>query len=178
MLLTPKEVAERLRIAPRTVYAWIDQGRLPAVRLSERAVRIRSEAVDAFEAEASGALHVAEPGVVYCMHCGTAVDPSDTRTPTERLRTLIAEHRDGILEIAARKKASNVRLFGSVVRGEAQYGSDIDFLVDLQPDASLWDLSGLNGELEELLGCKVDVVPAKNLKPGVRERVLAEALPL
>jgi len=72
-----------------------------------------------------------------------------------------------------------VRVFGSVARGgEADERSDIDFLVELEPGRSLFDLGGLQYELEEILGCRVDVVTERGLKKRIRERVLKEAISL
>lgn len=86
--------------------------------------------------------------------------------------------REAILQIARRHGASNVRVFGSVSRGEARAGSDIDFLVDLEQGRSLLDLGGLLMDLQEFLGCRVDVVTEKGLRPRIRNRVLREAIPL
>ena len=80
--------------------------------------------------------------------------------------------------IAAKRGAKNVRVFGSVARGDNDPASDIDFLVDLEPGRTLFDLSGLLIDLETLLEQKVDVVTERGLRPRVRERVLAEAIPL
>jgi predicted nucleotidyltransferase len=91
---------------------------------------------------------------------------------------LLREHRGDILAIAARYGAHNVRVFGSVARGEADEASDIDFLVDLEPGRSLFDLGGLLMDLRALLGCDVDVVTPRGLKQRIRERVLREAVPL
>ena len=80
---------------------------------------------------------------------------------------------------AARKHgAISVRLFGSVARGDDAEGSDLDFLVELEPGRSLLDLGGLQMELERLLGCHVDVVTAKGLRERIRARVLEETLPV
>ncbi|REJ89693.1 MAG: nucleotidyltransferase [Planctomycetota bacterium] len=87
-------------------------------------------------------------------------------------------YRRSILEIASRYGASNVRIFGSVARGEEDSQSDVDFLVDLAPDRSLLDLGGLLIELRELLSCRVDVATEAGLKPAVRQTVLREATPL
>ena len=89
---------------------------------------------------------------------------------------LIDQKRPDILRLAARHGAHNVRIFGSVARGEADVLSDIDILVDLGPDRSLLDLGGLLMDLQELLGCPVDVVTEKSLRPRIRERVLREAV--
>lgn len=86
--------------------------------------------------------------------------------------------REEILRIAAKHGARNVRIFGSVARGEADEESDIDFLVEMEPGRSLLDRAGLLVELEELLGRKVDVATENVLKPRIRERVLREAVPL
>lgn len=91
---------------------------------------------------------------------------------------LLQSKRDDILRIAARYGAYNVRIFGSVARGEADEQSDIDFLVDMEPKRSLLDLAGLLVDLEELLGCKVDVVPEDSLRKRIKDRVLKEAVAL
>jgi predicted nucleotidyltransferase len=74
--------------------------------------------------------------------------------------------------------ARNVRVFGSVARGEADEQSDIDLIVDFGPGRSLLDHAGLWLELQELLGVKVDVVSSRGIKACIRERVLQEAIPL
>lgn len=71
-----------------------------------------------------------------------------------------------------------MRVFGSVVRGEADEQSDVDFLVQVEPGRTLFDLGGLQYELEQLLGRRVDVVTERGLKARVRERVLREAVVL
>jgi predicted nucleotidyltransferase len=92
----------------------------------------------------------------------------------ERLKA----QRDDILRLASRYGARNVRVFGSVARGEARPDSDIDFLIDLEPGRSLLDLSNLLLDLQDLLGCKVDVVPDDSLHWYIKDRVLQEAIPL
>lgn len=88
-------------------------------------------------------------------------------------------NRTQILEIAARHGAYNIRIFGSVARGEADEKSDIDFLVDYSLDRiSSWFPAGLVLDLEEFLGCKVDVATEPSLKQRIRDRVLNEAIPL
>ena len=93
-------------------------------------------------------------------------------------RELLKAKRAEILEIANRHGASNVRIFGSVARGDAGRQSDIDVLVDLEPGRTLLDHTSLLIELNQLLGRKVDVVTAGGLRPRMRERVLQEAVPL
>jgi predicted nucleotidyltransferase len=90
----------------------------------------------------------------------------------------LAKHRDAILAAAAAHGARNVRVFGSTARGEAGAGSDVDILVDLDANRSLLDQVGLKQELEELLGCKVDVVVEGGLSPYLEDRILSEAVPL
>lgn len=80
------------------------------------------------------------------------------------LNELLQEKREDILRIANRRGASNVRIFGSVARGEADSKSDIDILVDLEPGRSLLDLGGLLMDLEDLLGHNVDVVTERGLR--------------
>ena len=94
------------------------------------------------------------------------------------LEDLLKEKREEILCICAKHGARNVRVFGSVARGEADEQSDIDLLVDMEPGRSLLDLGGLLMDLQALLGQKVDVVTERGLKPRIRERVLAEAVAL
>jgi predicted nucleotidyltransferase len=81
-----------------------------------------------------------------------------------------------IMAAAARHGATNVRVFGSVARGESDAASDVDFLVDFEPGRSLLDLAGLLVDLEDLLGHPVDVVTEPGLKARIRQRVLAEAV--
>lgn len=87
--------------------------------------------------------------------------------------------RDEILAVAARNKAGNVRVFGSVARGDALPGSDVDFLVDFERGASLYDVAGLWLGLKDLLGCEVDVVEDHaGLRERFRAHVIREAVPL
>ncbi len=91
---------------------------------------------------------------------------------------LLRMKRSEILTVAHKYGAKNVRIFGSVARGQASTESDIDFLVELEPGRSLFDLGGLLFELQELLDVKVDVVTEKGLRTRFREQVLREAVPL
>ncbi len=94
------------------------------------------------------------------------------------LDELITQKRADILRLCAQYGARNVRVFGSVARGEADQFSDIDFLVDMEDGRSLFDLGGLQYELESLLGYPVDVVTERGLKVRIRGRVLSEAVAL
>ena len=91
---------------------------------------------------------------------------------------LVKEKRTDILRLAAQHGARNVRLFGSVARGEARPDSDIDVLVEFEPGRTLLDRIGLMQDLEDLLGRKVDVVTEKALHQTIRARTLEQALPL
>jgi hypothetical protein len=91
---------------------------------------------------------------------------------------LLSQKRGEILTIAGRYGARDVRVFGSVARAEADEQSDFDFLVEMEPGRSLFDLGGMQSELEAALGRPVDVVTEKALKPRIRSRVLSEAIPV
>ncbi|XHX78533.1 MAG: nucleotidyltransferase family protein [Stenomitos frigidus ULC029] len=92
---------------------------------------------------------------------------------------LLRHNREEILKIAAKHGAFNVRVFGSVARGEATHQSDVDFLVDYALDQiSAWFPAGLVLDLEQLLGRKVDVATELALKERIREQVLREAITL
>lgn len=97
---------------------------------------------------------------------------------TRNLRGLLNEKRTAILETDRRHGARNVRIFGSVARGDNDQKSDLDFLVEFEPGRSLLDHAALLPNLEELLRCKVDVMSEKGIKSRIRERVLREARPL
>jgi len=90
----------------------------------------------------------------------------------------IRARREEILAIAARHGAYNVRIFGSVARGEAGPDSDLDLLVDAGPDTTPFFPGGLVADLEALLGRRIDVVEPEGLYSFIRERVLREAMPL
>ena len=95
-----------------------------------------------------------------------------------KAQEVIHENRRSILRAAAKYGARNIRVFGSAARGQADEESDIDFLVEMEPGRSLFDLGGLQYELEGLLGCRVDVVTERGLKARIRARVLREAIPV
>ncbi len=93
-------------------------------------------------------------------------------------RDLLREKRAQILQIAERYGTRNIRVFGSVARGDAGPESDVDFLVELEPGRNLFDLGGFLYEVRELLGRPVDVVTEKGLREHVRSKVLKDAVPL
>ncbi len=94
------------------------------------------------------------------------------------LSRTLKDKRPQILQIAADHGARNVRVFGSLARGEARPDSDVDILITLEAGRSLLDVIGLKQDLEDLLGCKVDVVTEAAVSPYLRERVLKEAVVL
>jgi predicted nucleotidyltransferase len=91
---------------------------------------------------------------------------------------LLNARRDEVLRTARKYGVRNVRVFGSVARGDADENSDIDLLVDLEPGRSLLDLGGLLMELQELLDRRVDIVTERGLRDRIRQHVLREAVPL
>ena len=94
------------------------------------------------------------------------------------IREVLKEKRKEVLRLAAIHGARKVRVFGSVARGEAGPTSDIDFLVELEPGRSLLDHVALKQDLEDLLSCRVDVVTERALHWYIRDRIVAEAVPL
>jgi uncharacterized protein len=95
-------------------------------------------------------------------------------TPLE----LLKQKRDDIQRVASKHGAYNIRVFGSVARGEARPDSDIDLLIEKGPTTSSWFPAGLVLELEEMLGRRVEIVTETALNPDLRERVHREAIPL
>ena len=94
------------------------------------------------------------------------------------LEEVRSRYRAQIVAAAGRRGAHNVRVFGSVARGDQSYDSDIDFLVDFEPGRSLLDLTGLWLDLETVLGCKVDVVSSRGLKPRLASEVMRDSVSL
>ncbi len=94
------------------------------------------------------------------------------------LDPLLQHRRVEILRLAEKHGAHNVRVFGSMIRGEATPESDVDLLVDLESNRSLFDLGGLLMDLQDLLGRDVEVVTEKGLHWYIRDRVMEEAIPL
>lgn len=91
---------------------------------------------------------------------------------------VLDRQRVAVRMLVARHRASNPRVFGSVVHGTDQEGSDLDLLIDVQPDASLFDLGALQVELESMLGLKVDLLTPLELPQSFRAAVLSEARPV
>jgi predicted nucleotidyltransferase len=91
---------------------------------------------------------------------------------------IIQDKKEQILALAAKHGASNIRVFGSVANGTADPDSDVDFLVDLEQDRSLFDLGGLLMDLQKLLNRNVDVVTENGLHWYIKNRILSEAKPI
>lgn len=90
----------------------------------------------------------------------------------------LQQHKPQILAIAAEHHAANIRVFGSVARGDAKTGSDLDLLVQMQPEASLFDLAAMDRKITALVGMQVDVISDRALHPIAAPYILAEAKPL
>ncbi len=101
-----------------------------------------------------------------------------TRRSIVTTTDLLRSKRDHILQVATQHGARNVRVFGSVARGDARPESDIDFLVEMETGRSLLDLIELSQELEALLQRKVDILTDGGLSPYLEQRIHAEAVPL
>lgn len=91
---------------------------------------------------------------------------------------LLKSKREEILRLAAKYGARNVRIFGSVARGEDEGESDVDFLVEMEQGRSFLDLVGLWQDLQELLGGEVDVITDGGVSPYLRDQIYTEAIPL
>lgn len=94
------------------------------------------------------------------------------------MHPIIESHREELIALARRRGVTGVRVFGSMSRGDANDDSDVDLLVNLGPGTSALALGGLLMDAEELLGRRVDVVTEAALHPAIRDRVLADAVPL
>ena len=97
---------------------------------------------------------------------------------TDAMDEIVRRHQADIRRIAARHGARTVRVFGSTARDASRADSDIDLLIDLEPGRSLLDLIAIKQDLEDAIGRSVDVVTEAGLSPYLRQRVLAEAVPL
>lgn len=151
---TTAEFARLHGLSRSTVARLVDRGRIPARRVgSHRRI---------FKEDLAGA--------------GIGVAASHPSSPP-RLKAVL-QMRDAIRQAVARHRATNPRLFGSVARDSADQMSDVDILVDLEPDGSLLDLAQLELELEALLGRRVDLGTERSLRPDARRTAVADALPL
>lgn len=93
-------------------------------------------------------------------------------------KTDVLSKRKDILSLARLHGAASIKIFGSVARGEELPNSDVDFLVQMENGRSLLDMGGLLMDLQDLLGCKVDVASENGLRPRIKDHVLQEAMPI
>jgi len=91
---------------------------------------------------------------------------------------ILKAKRNAIMQLAQQWGAYNIRIFGSVARGDAGPNSDVDFLVTFEPNRSLFDHGGLLTDLQNLLNCKVDVMSEKGMRQRLRDHVFKDAVPL
>jgi predicted nucleotidyltransferase len=96
-------------------------------------------------------------------------------SPAPTIHQRLGALRHEVLAVAQRHGASNLRVYGSIAKGTEHSGSDLDLLVDLSPDQSLLGLISLRQELEDLLGCPVDVSETDSLHPLIRNEILQQA---
>ena len=95
-----------------------------------------------------------------------------------KLEPMLEKRKDEILRILSQYGARNVRIFGSRAREDSAETSDLDLLVEMKPNSSLLDLVAIKQDLEDLLGCKVDVVTESSLSPYIKDEILKEAVRL
>lgn len=155
--LSQGDVARRAGVAQSVVSAYESGRREPSVRTLGRLVAATGHRL-VIELEA---------------------DPeAPAGLPDTPLGRRLRQRRKAVLACAGRHGATNVRLFGSVARGEDRPDSDVDLVVDLSPHTGLFELSALKRELTEVLGVPVDVAPSDSLRPQVRAEIERDAVPL
>jgi uncharacterized protein len=170
---------------PVTAGALLHQARkradLSQVELGARA-GVTQSVISAYE---SGQRQPSIPALTRLIRAAGFELTLSLRQPSARLRRLsgpvgrrIRRHRKDVVAAAAAHGVSNLRVFGSVARGEDHPGSDVDLLADFPPGLSLFGLGRLEADLERILGTRVDLIPAADLKPNVRERVEADLIAL
>jgi excisionase family DNA binding protein len=158
---TVTEMAALLGISRSKAYACVRTGIIPAIHIGRRVV-VPRRVVDELLKPASPPV----PGTAFPPTLAGAriLEAMSVSRADDTLIRLVRQRREEILAAGRRRGAHNVRLFGSLARGDAHAGSDVDFLVDFEPGRSLLDVSGLILDLEELLGVRVDVVEASALR--------------
>ncbi len=151
----------------------------PWLRIPDRLARRAGVAQSVVSAYESGARQPSVPMLEkLVVAAGFDIDLQLYPRPPQRLGPLgerLSQHRQRALQIAASHGLTNVRVFGSVARGQEKPDSDIDLLVDVAPGVGLLGLFRCQAELEALLGARVDLVPAADLKPGVSVEALSQA---
>jgi predicted nucleotidyltransferase len=155
--MTQAQLAERAGTTQSVVSAYESGGRQPSLPVLLRLIAATGHALE-------GSL--------------VAADSAPSSPLAGPLGRRLRRHRREIRALVATHGARDVRVFGSVARGTERADSDIDLLVDLPPDIGLFALGRLRRDLEDLLGARVDVVPAEGLKPEAQARILPEAVAL
>ncbi|WP_263118507.1 nucleotidyltransferase domain-containing protein [Cellulomonas sp. RIT-PI-Y] len=171
------EVARLLRATrPRVEYAFaMPESAVPETARPETA---RPETARPETARPETAVpETARPESTVPETAEPATAPPAARVPST-LTWVLRDKREEIVRIAAANGASNVRVFGSVARGEDDVESDVDLLVDVAQETSLWDLGSLTVDLERLLDRRVDVVEAAALWPRIARKAIPEAVAL
>ena len=170
---------------PATAGALLRQARkragLSQVNLAARA-DVTQSVISAYE---SGQRQPSLPVLARLVNAAGFELTLGLRRPPARLRRLsgpmgrrVRRHRKDLVAAAAAHGVSNLRVFGSVARGEDHPDSDVDLLADFPPGLSLFGLSRLEADLEAIIGTRVDLIPAADLKAGVRERVKPDLIAL
>jgi uncharacterized protein len=155
--LSQTDVAERAQVAQSVISAYEGDRRSPSLATLSRLI------------EATG---------YYLVLKLERDEDRPFGLPDTPLGRRLRHNRKTIIACATRHGASNVRVFGSVARGEDRPDSDIDIVVDLAPGSGLFTLEHLRRELTELLGTAVDLAPSDSLRPLVRREVEHDAVPL
>lgn len=155
--LSQADLARRAGVAQSVISAYESDRREPGLRTLTKLIEATGHTLDVHLVPAPG---------------------HQLGLPDTRLGRRLRRHRRAAIELLARRGGHNVRVFGSVARGEDTDTSDIDLLVDLDDNVGLVALSAMRRELSELLRTDVDIVPASTLKPSTEVAVRTEAIPL
>jgi uncharacterized protein len=169
---TPAQLLRRVRLASGLTQAEL-----------ARRSGTRQSAISAYErgSRAPNLETLARIAAAAGFELDLAVRPrSDRAGPriASDLRRLLAARREEVIDAVAASGGSNVRIFGSVARGDDRASSDVDLLIDLPARTGVFTIGRIARAVERLIGVEVDVVPAHALRPEIRSRVLREAEPL
>lgn len=155
--LSQAELARRAGVAQSVISAYENSRREPGMAMLARLVEAAGHRLNVEAVEVPGAVR---------------------GLPATALGRRLRRQRKAVIDTAARRGARNIRVFGSAAHGTDTESSDVDLLVDLDPDVGLVSLIALERELAEILGRDVDVVPAGSVKPYLASAILDEAIPL
>ena len=154
--LSQVELATRAGVTQSVISAYESEQRQPSIPALARLI------------EAAG----------YELTLGLRHQPNRLRRLSGPVGRRVRRHRHDMIAAAAAHGVRNLRVFGSVARGEDRPDSDVDLLADLPPGLSLFGLGRVEADLETILGTRVDLIPAGDLKPGVSERVMNDLIAL